>query len=133
MPPEHRQNLNILIVEDDIGLCDALTDILQAEGYHVTCAHSGLDGLARLAERKPDLIITDHMMPHMDGIAMIRMIRSEPKYAELPILLFSAALPADTPGTELANLFKRKPMSMDQLLASVATLLPASQAASPHP
>jgi two-component system phosphate regulon response regulator PhoB len=119
--PEARQPRHVLLVEDEPGLQEVMAAVLMAEGYAVTVARDGEQGLVRLAESRPDLVITDYMMPQMDGIEMIRRIRADPAYADMPILLVSAALIRDV--RPLADGFLRKPISIDQLQATIAQLL----------
>lgn len=117
------QTRRILLVEDEPGIQEAMAMLLELEGYRVTCADDGEQGLAYLDAARPHLIIADYMMPRLDGLEMARRIRGQPAHADTPILLMSAALP---PGTELPgwiDRFLRKPTPIEQVLAVVAELL----------
>jgi CheY-like chemotaxis protein len=79
----------ILVVDDEFGVADVLAAALEDEGYRVNTAANGREALSRLAEEVPDLVITDFMMPVMDGPAMAHAIR-EAGHLNLPIIMMSA-------------------------------------------
>ncbi len=68
-------NKKILIIEDDINLAEALDISLKEEGYEVSKAHDGLQGLELAEKNKPELILCDINMPKMDGITMLSKMR----------------------------------------------------------
>src|SRR5690606_23937872 len=68
----------ILVVEDEYALAGLLRDMLQEEGYAVVLASNGSQALEQLAETRPDLILSDVMMPGMDGRALTRALRTDP-------------------------------------------------------
>lgn len=80
----------ILVVEDEFGIADVLTSVLEDEGYRVYAAGNGRRGLERLAEVKPDLVVLDFMMPLMDGAAMGQAMRADPAHAPVPIVMISS-------------------------------------------
>lgn len=114
----------ILVVEDESGILAALTLLLDMEGYRVTEATNGRQALECLRAGAPDLVITDYMMPYMDGAELMRQIRQDPELTGLPIILLSAALPEDTDLAGLADATLSKPVSIDELLDAIARLLP---------
>lgn len=79
----------ILIVEDNLEMCKYLQEILEQE-YHLTFAYNGDAALKKISKEKPQLVITDLMMPVMDGITLINKLRSQKDLKELPILVLSA-------------------------------------------
>lgn len=81
---------HLLLVEDNVSLLDVMREILLSEGYRVTPASNGLEGLKAFEREKPDLILSDVMMPHMDGFAMLEAIRAHPEGATIPFLFLSA-------------------------------------------
>ncbi|MCX5723927.1 MAG: response regulator [Nitrospirae bacterium] len=89
--------MSILIVEDNPVNARLLALILQAQGYQTVLAKNGKEGLTMLADT-PDiqLIITDYMMPEMDGMELISKVRALPKFSQLPILMASAHADIDT-------------------------------------
>ena len=80
--------MNILIVDDERQLTEALAAILKQQNYSVTCAYNGEDGLDFAMSGIYDLIILDIMMPIMDGLTMLKILRN--KNISIPVLLLSA-------------------------------------------
>ena len=77
----------ILIVDDEADHRRPLAALLKHEGYDITEAGDGLEGLQRITERKPDLVLLDMMMPGVDGITMLQAMRRREECAQLPVLL----------------------------------------------
>jgi CheY-like chemotaxis protein len=117
----------ILLVDDEDALVEILTQLLQDEGYRVVSAANGKDALARLTEEKPDLLITDFMMPIANGRVLIRAMRAIPEFAATPAIMMSATQRAvaltDTEGTVDAAVFLRKPFDLHRLLEAIAELI----------
>ncbi|OGI83974.1 hypothetical protein A2997_00780 [Candidatus Nomurabacteria bacterium RIFCSPLOWO2_01_FULL_36_10b] len=80
---------NILIIEDDEFLLSLAVTKLQKAGYDVESAKDGEDGIKKLAETKPDLLILDLMLPHIDGFEILKQIKSDTKFAGMRIVVFS--------------------------------------------
>lgn len=116
---------SVLIVDDEFGLADITADLLTEAGYDVALAINGKLGLASLAARPAHIVITDLMMPVMDGPEMIRRMRADPRFAAIPTILMTA-LPEAVPEGELAlhDAVLVKPFSMTELLAVMHRLLP---------
>lgn len=82
---------SILVIEDEEALCELLQEELSAEGYKVTIAHNGMEGLSRLQEVEPDLIICDRNMPSMSGHELLERLRNAyPQYKHLPFIFLTA-------------------------------------------
>jgi DNA-binding response OmpR family regulator len=81
---------HILLVEDTIPLAEEIADSLQLEGYEVTHAPNGEAGMAILPATDPDIIITDLLMPGIDGFEFIRRVRKKTK--AIPIIILSAKI-----------------------------------------
>lgn len=79
----------ILIVDDMINSRDTLAKLLQQRGYETDVARNGAEGLVRLKQKKPDLILLDQMMPEVDGLTFLAGIRRFPKYRDLPVIMFT--------------------------------------------
>ena len=112
----------ILLVEDEPAILDMLVDVLRAEGYATLAAQDGLAALELLARGVPDLVLTDAMMPGLDGPALVRRIREEPALREVPVVLASAVLRPDLSGLDGVT-FLAKPFDLDALLGAVAAAL----------
>ena len=80
----------ILVIEDDPATLRLVDYSLRHEGYQVLKASNGLEGIRKVQEEKPDLLILDVMLPGMDGFEICHRLRSEPATAQLPILMLSA-------------------------------------------
>jgi DNA-binding response OmpR family regulator len=113
---------NILVVDDEFDILTTWRLVLQMEGYEVVTASNGAAALEAARTRRPDLIITDWMMPKMDGVALIRELARDEALAPVPVVLMSAA--ARVPQLEHPSVeFHRKPLSIDELLAAVVRLI----------
>lgn len=123
----------VLVVDDEEALLDVIADVVSDLGYVPVSAHDGAEGLARAREHRPDLILSDHMMPRLTGMDLLREVRDDPKLREVPFILMSAAHPD---GAERATRFLRKPVDLDTLQGAIRGLLdhkPASTNGTPAP
>ncbi|MEI9918417.1 MAG: response regulator [Bacteroidota bacterium] len=80
----------VLLVEDTQDLLEEISLILEMEGFRVIVANSGHQGLERLQEITPNIIITDLLMPGMDGFDLIEKIKKDPLLMAVPIIILSA-------------------------------------------
>ncbi|WP_394821688.1 response regulator [Pendulispora albinea] len=117
----------ILLVDDEYALVDTLRDFLEDEGYLVESANDGQKALDLMAMHPPDLLISDVMMPIMDGKALLRFMRNEEALRAVPVVLVSAvrrqiSLPATEDIPPFAA-FLRKPFQLEKLLTIVASLI----------
>ncbi len=122
--PGEQQPLNspILLVEDDHAIRLLITTVLKKAGYDVTQANDGREALARIAEAPPDLIISDVMMPHLDGFGLLTQLRADPSTRTIPLILLTARRTKDdiVSGLDLgADDYLVKPFDKDELLARV--------------
>jgi two-component system response regulator VicR len=114
----------VLLVEDEESAAEILAMLLESEGFQVTRAPNGKRAIELLEEVKPALVITDYMMPAMDGIEMAKVIRAMPAFATLPILMTSGVAEAALKEYDsLLSAFLRKPFRIDALLEIVRRLL----------
>jgi DNA-binding response OmpR family regulator len=84
--------IKILIVDDDPDITDVLDVLLQGEGYDVVIAHDGEEGLVKIKEENPDLIILDLLMPKLDGYGVCRTLQ-DPRWArwkDIPIIVLTS-------------------------------------------
>lgn len=113
----------ILVVDDEKDILVTLQDLLEMEGYEVTCAYNGKSGLAKFYEMKPDLIMTDMMMPGMSGLELIHTIRGGTTQANIPIILMSAMVSFQNQEKEGWDDFIKKPSDIDSILDTIKKLL----------
>ncbi len=83
------QERTILAVDDSRTMRNMLDQTLSRNGFRVRLAEDGEDGLEKLAEETPDMVITDINMPRLDGFGFIEGVRSQNKYRGMPILVLS--------------------------------------------
>jgi len=118
---------SVLVVDDNADKLKLLEVALTMEGYNVSTASNGMDGLAAVESYQPDLIITDVMMLEMDGYELARRIRQNPQTKFIPIILQTAGRHAAEDvrlGAEVGALgFITDPTDLDLLLARARTLL----------
>ena len=115
--------ISVLIVEDDRNIQELLQLYLEKEGYAVTVASDGGQGLAKFRAIKPDLVLLDVMMPVMDGWAVCKAIRAD---SQVPIIMLTAKGETDDKVTGLkagADDYVTKPFEMKELLARVEAVL----------
>ena len=80
----------ILIVDDEASLRDMLSVTLQAKGYEVFTAANGQEGLEKVENARPNLIVLDVMMPIMDGYDCLKALQADPKYRDIPVIMLTA-------------------------------------------
>ena len=117
---------SVLIVDDEPVTQDLLRLMLEPAGFRVTEAEDGLEALQKVQESKPDIMILDVMMPHMDGITVCKKIRSNAETADLPIVMLSGKthLNAVEEGLQAgANRYLAKPMSRTELIQNLREVL----------
>ncbi|ACC73894.1 response regulator [Paraburkholderia phymatum] len=112
----------VLLVDDEPELLEAWSFALEYVGYDVERARDGRQALAAIERQPPDLLITDLMMPGMNGEDLCRALRSDPRWAEIPILLHTSAYIGANDGAALWNAVLRKPARIEDFLATVAKL-----------
>ena len=114
----------ILVVDDEQIVRHLLGYVLGSVGYQVDTANDGAEGLLALQTKHYDLLITDHTMPGLSGLELIKRLRSE--RMTLPVIMLSGALNPDKllDLDFLQTLFLSKPFSITDLLAKVKTALP---------
>jgi CheY-like chemotaxis protein len=110
--------LRILIIEDDADIRAALSEALVGEGYSVSEARDGIEGLQSALAEEPDLILLDLMMPRMDGWAFRAAQQANPRIAGIPVVIVSAAQPQDLHDIDAAA-HLHKPFELGALLEAV--------------
>jgi diguanylate cyclase len=112
----------ILIVDDEQPLRELLADVLASEGHHVLLAGNGREALALIVGDPPDLVVSDVMMPLLNGVRLCRQLKAEPATATVPVILMSSVGPTVAAGAG-ADAFISKPFDLDEVEAVVRSLL----------
>jgi len=110
----------ILLVDDDPKILPPLRILLEAEGYRVLTVLNGKAAESITEVERPDLIVTDWMMPGVDGVALCRWLKADKATAAIPVLMLSAALPPH-PDERLWDVLLRKPAPIARLIVSMPT------------
>ncbi len=114
----------VLIVEDEHSQAEVLTMLFTLEGFDVAVAANGKDALDQLEAVRPDVIVTDFMMPIMNGGEMAKLVRASPPHANVPIVMTSANEARQVEQhSKHYNAFLRKPYLWDDLFAIVNKML----------
>ena len=109
----------ILIVDDEPDVRFILKLAFEAAGHRITQAHHGVAALERVKESRPDLVVTDVMMPVLGGLELIRRLRSDQQTAAIPILVLSSQPRAVTG----ADASLAKPFRPHEVLATGLSLI----------
>lgn len=124
--PEALLGKRILIVDDEPDLVEVLSIIFRAYGYETELAHDGLTALQMIAERRPDLVLMDVMMPRMNGLEACRKLKEDPETRDLPVVLLTAKAHDADKSSGLgagADAYLAKPFDNAQLLSIVERFL----------
>ncbi|MDY0183956.1 MAG: response regulator, partial [Proteiniphilum sp.] len=120
-----KKQATILLVDDDVELLEFEARFLSAH-YHILVAENGVQALEQLKKASVSLIVTDVMMPEMDGFELTREVKSELEFSHIPVILLTAKVMAQSKvqGYELgADAYLEKPFSVEVLLARIENLL----------
>jgi CheY-like chemotaxis protein len=110
---------HILLVEDDTGIRESVAECLESEGYRVTSASNGVEGLQSLRASVPDLIVLDLVMPLMNGTQFLATVRQDPGFKDIPVVLMTAAMPSTSMPIPQADGYLAKPFELTDLLDAV--------------
>lgn len=120
-------NTNLLVVDDNVDLCDVIVRVFQHLGYKATGVYAAEPALDTLSKQPFDLVITDMSMPGMDGLELIAKIRT--RYQGLPVILITGNLEVDTHAlieNTAAAAVLYKPFVIDDLVKMVVKVLAKS-------
>ena len=120
----------ILVVDDNANDVDHLTAVLEGDGFRVATAFNGRDALETARRERPDLIVSDLLMPALDGSSLLRQVRHDPQLALVPFVVYSATC-TDPEDEQLAldlgaTAFLVKPSEPDVLLRKIRAALRAT-------
>ena len=121
----------ILVVDDEVMIADMLRAVLQDEGYQVVTAGNGREGIARIDEIRPDLVLSDVMMPVLDGRELARAMEANPHHQSIPLVLMSAIGESIIKNHCTYAAFVAKPFDLDHLLGTIEGLIGVPDAPSP--
>jgi len=115
----------ILIVEDDRSIRRYLEVILQRAGYSVVAAADGLEAMKAALTSSIDAVVTDAIMPHLNGYELCRFLRHHPKLSRLPVILLSGFERADATHetNDRPDFYLAKPVRPEELTGCLARLL----------
>lgn len=116
--------IKVLLVEDEQTLAMIIKDTLDDEGFEVTLSIDGEKGLKSFLSDKPDIIVADVMMPHLDGFEMVSKIRQTDKITPILFLTARSAIKDVVEGFEIgANDYLKKPFNMQELIVRIKALV----------
>lgn len=81
----------ILFIEDEVDLVELMRLRLDAAGYEISAAYDGKEGLDKVRDEKPDLVLLDILMPKVDGFTVCRSIKADPLTKSIPVIVISAS------------------------------------------
>jgi DNA-binding response OmpR family regulator len=117
---------HVLVLEDEPAVQTLIYKQLAAHGFDVAVAGDGLDGLMKLEQRRPDLIICDVMMPNLDGMEFVKAIKSHDKTQKIPVIFLTAKTDPRSmiDGINVgARFYVTKPFQLDDLLTKIQRAL----------
>jgi CheY-like chemotaxis protein len=127
----------ILVVEDNPNVREMIDVTLRFKGYPVVTANNGLEALDRIAQEKPALVITDILMPRMDGYSLVHQLSKGVQTRQIPIIFITATYLTPEDKNFALSLgavrFVEKPIDTEDFLLTVAEVLTAGIAAQPEP
>lgn len=127
----------LLVVEDIPHILELLKVTLGFKGYPVISARNGEEALEIIAKERPALIITDILMPKLDGFSLVHKLRQDPKTRDIPIIFLSATYVTPEDKTFALSLgairFLEKPVDTEEFLLTVAEVLTTGPSTTPEP
>lgn len=124
---------HVLLVEDEPSSADALAILLRMHGFEVRVAGDAREAMTLIAERRPNVVLSDIMMPGMSGVELLDALREDPEYQDLPVVLMSSAYAALAEAQDRAAAVLNKPLDFHRLvplLRSVVGGMPSNGTAS---
>ena len=126
-PGRQQSGPSVLVVDDDAGMRELVRLQLEREGYAVEEAAGAEEGLAAIESRKPELVLLDVMMPHVDGWEMLRRIQEQHGAGAIPVLMFSGQVDEGArrqAASSGARGFVGKPFDLEELLEQAKAIVP---------
>lgn len=113
----------ILVVEDNHAVAQMIQDVLEDYGYTVMVAEDGVNALEMLFHLRPDVVLSDEMMPNLEGHKLCEIMAADLRYRTVPIVLMSARHLATIPVPDTCTMFIRKPFTNAELLNTITDVL----------
>jgi len=123
IPPSAGNEKNILIVDDDAAIREFIKQGLESEGYMVSEAINGIEGVKKAKKERPDLIVLDVMMPEMDGFDAAAILKNDPVTMSIPILILSVLEDRERGYRVGVDRYLTKPIEMDTLIGEIGALI----------
>lgn len=118
------EKIHVLLVEDEKTLSMIIKDTLEEQGFDISTAFNGEEGLRMFYAKRPEVVVADVMMPRMDGFEMVRRIRQTDQQTPVLFLTARSGINDVVEGFELgANDYLKKPFSMQELIIRIKALL----------
>jgi two-component system phosphate regulon response regulator PhoB len=124
--PKDMLHIRVLVVEDEVAIRDMLAFNLGRAGYEVLPAGSGSEARASIADRYPDVVLMDWMLPDVSGLELTRQLKRDPETREIPVIMLTARVEEDSRVAGLeggADDYITKPFSPRELLARIKAVL----------
>ena len=118
----HPDGKLILVVDDEFDVLSAYTMLFEYHGFRVRTAANGEQALAAAARERPDIVVSDYMMPVLDGAQLCLRWRADPALRDIPFILASAGIPRKDAALPYDTFFK-KPVRFEVLLAEINQLI----------
>jgi CheY-like chemotaxis protein len=112
----------ILIVDDEHDIIETLQLILEMEGYAVDTASTGQEAIEKISAIVPDVVLSDVMMPIMNGLELLKRLKAHPEHRAIPVIISSAGS-LDAEALRGSEAFLKKPVDLDVLLRTIARVL----------
>ncbi len=116
----------ILVVDDEPGMRGLLSKNLSLRGFEINEAADGMEGYKAITKKRPDLVILDVIMPKMGGFTLLKRVKKDPKYSDIPVIMLTARSGAEDLNkgiSLLADFYLPKPFKFDNLLAFIGMAL----------
>lgn len=117
----------VLVVDDDPVVRLLVNEFLSAQGYEVQTVESGSECLNQVTEKKPDFVVLDLLMPEMNGIEVLKKLRSNPNTSEVPIVMMSSDFDSEAIANSYnvsADGYVQKPFGMRDILSALKEVEP---------
>lgn len=129
MEKQAQDQKSVMIIDDEKAYADATGNLLEASGFAVHIAHDAAEAMELLESVTPDLLLVDVMMPEVDGLTLIRKIKSDPALLRTPFVVISAlgmAQDRSSAWTAGADAFLAKPFRYQELMDVIDYVMPSS-------